>query len=164
MCQRGVDENVTAYPYFRAILSTTRPHKEAEISSAGPSLQDSPLAPCGYSRKRALLRSTWIYDREPVTAGDGNCWPSIGWMWPGGSGRVVSRPSRVTLSFPVSLSFYCLSFPACLPAGVTSSDRKQMRSSDPEVASHCPFHHQGKASDIHFHTPFSRGSKVIADQ
>lgn len=57
----------------------------------------------------------------------------------------------VTLSFPVSLPFcslfnVILSQPAfiycpCLPARITSSNRKQMSSSESEVAELCPSHH-----------------------
>lgn len=139
-------------------------HKEAEFhccsSAAPPSLQASPPAPRGSWRKRALFRSTWIYVGEPETAGDGNCWPSrlaVGrGFWQGSKWT-----QWVTLSFPVSLPFYSLftvflSQPAfiycpCLPARITSSNRKQMNSSESEVAVLCPSHHQGNTSDIHFH-------------
>lgn len=70
----------------------------------------------------------------------------------------------VTLPFPVSLPFYSrftvfFSRPVflhcpCLPARITSANRKQMSSSDSEVAVLCPSHHQGKTFDIHFYIPF----------
>lgn len=71
------------------------------------SLQASPPAPCGFWRKRALFRSTWIYVGEPETAGDGNCSPSrlavARGFWQGSKWT-----QWVTLSFPVSLPFYSL--------------------------------------------------------
>lgn len=143
-------------------------HKEAELHCCGgysPSgLQHSPPAPRGSWRKGALFRSTWIYVGKPEAAGDGNCWPSrlavARGFWQGSKWT-----QWVTLSFPVSLPFYSLFFffftvllsqPAfiycpCLPARITSSNRKQMSRSESEVAVLCPSHHQGNTSDIHFH-------------
>ncbi|KAM7404755.1 hypothetical protein PAMP_012074 [Pampus punctatissimus] len=67
-----------------------------------------PVAP---GKKRALFRSTWIYvnQKQQVmeTAGP------VGWLWPGGSGKL---PAFI----------YC----PCLPARITSSNRKQMSSSE----------------------------------
>lgn len=130
------------------------------------SLKASPLAPCGFWRKRALFRSTWIYVGEPEAAGDGNCWPSRLAVAKGFWQSSKWTP-WVTLSFPVSLPFYSfftvfLSQPAfiycpCLPARITSSNRKQMRSSESGVAVPCPSHHQVNTSDIHFHI---LGSKI----
>lgn len=125
------------------------------------SLQASPPTPCGFWRKRALFRSTWIYVGEPETAGDGNCSPSrlavARGFWQGSKWT-----QWVTMSFPVSLPLYSLFtifypqlaviYCPCLPARITSSNQKHMSSSGSEVAVLCPFHHhQGNTSDIYFH-------------
>lgn len=138
-------------------------HKKAELHfSVVQPLQHaaSPPAPCGSWRKRALFRGTWIYVEEPEAAGDGNCWPgrlaAARGFWQGSKWALW-----VTLSFPVSLPLCSLftvflsqpAFICChrLPARITSSNRKQMSSSESEVAVICPPHNQGNTSDIRFH-------------
>ena len=85
----------------------------------------------------------------------------VGWLWPGGSGKLVSGPSGshchflflcpFTLFFTVLLSQPAFIYCPCLPARITSSNRKQMSCSETVVAVLCPSHHQGNTSDIHFH-------------
>lgn len=135
----------------------------ADLSSLLPFL----LAPRGSCRKRTLFRRTWIYVQEPEAAGDGNCWRRrlavARGFWQG-----CKWTQWVTQSFPVSLHLrslftVVLSQPSFIyssrfPASVTSSNRKQMSSSESEVAVICPSHHQGNTSDIDFHIVGSKTS------
>lgn len=162
---RGMMENHSSLPllallYYLELCSPrhvlTRRQSFTEVAAQPLQLAASPLAPRGSRRKRALFRSTWIwiYVGEPEAAGDGNCWPS-GLAVARGFWQGSKWAQWVTLSFPVSLPFYShftvSSIPACLPARITSSNRKQMSCSESEVAVLCPSHHQGNTSDIHFH-------------
>lgn len=117
--------------------------------------------------------SPWLLEKRELYSGaPGFMWGNqkqqvmetagpVGWLWPGASGKVVSGPSGshchflflypftlfLPSLFPQPAFIYC----PCLPARITSSNRKQMSSSESEVAVLCPSHHQGNTSDIHFH-------------
>lgn len=144
-------------PYFpwRVLTST---QSSADVAVQPLQQADSHPAPRGSRRKRALFRSTWIYVEEPEAPRDGNSWLS-GLAVARGFWQSSKWAQWVSLSFPVSLPIrslfsVILSRPAfiyCLPARITSSNRKQMSSSESEVAELCPSHHQGNTSDIHFH-------------
>lgn len=140
-------------------------HKEAELQLlqrySPSSLQKPPLRLPVAPGERELYSGApgfmWGNQKQQVmeTAGP------VGWMWPGGSGKVVSGLSgshcHFLFLYPFTLFLPSLypSLPSstcpCLPARITSSNRKQMSSSESEVAVLCPSHHQGNTSDIHFH-------------
>ena len=144
---------------FGAVFSITCSHKEAQHrpSSTQPPLRH-PVAP-GERELYAGAPGFMSGNQKPQvmeTAG------LVGWLWPRGSGKVVSGPSGLHRHFlllqPFTLllpSFYpslpSSTAPAFLPESLQSSNRKQMSSSKSEVTVLCPSSQQGNTSEMHFH-------------
>lgn len=86
------------YPFWLSFIRRSIFHNTVlqvvEFLYSGTAL----LAPCGCCRKRALFRRPgfmWGNQKQQVmeTAGP------VGWLWPGGSGKMVSGPSWLHCHF-----------------------------------------------------------------